>query len=181
MKSLKIKFQVCICALTGLLLVSCSNQPQTDQTEEHITQKSDSSVQRQEKGVGIEVYEKKPFGNYLTDAAGMSLYLFNKDAELHRSVSKSTCYDECAEAWPPVLTSGGNIAAGAKVDTTLLGTTERKNGTTQVTYDGYPLYYYIDDKEPGDVNGHDKNEYGADWYLIKPTGEALEDVGLQGK
>jgi predicted lipoprotein with Yx(FWY)xxD motif len=42
-----------------------------------------------------------------------------------------------------------------------LGTTERKDGTTQVTYAGWPLYTYIADKQPGEDNGTDVDAFGA--------------------
>src|SRR6266511_2258867 len=73
------------------------------------------------------------FGNVLFDNKDQAIYYFDKESE-----SKSECYGECAEAWPPVLTEGAP-QAGAGAQAGLLGTTQRDDGTTQVTYDGHPL------------------------------------------
>lgn len=92
---------------------------------------------------------------YATDTKGMTLYTFDKD-----TTSASTCYGACAKAWPPYLASG-------TVPTTLpahLGTTKRTGGTVQYTWDNHPLYYYMDDKKPGDVTG---DGIGGVWHLAK--------------
>lgn len=112
--------------------------------------------------------EQQPYGAYLVDAAGMSLYLFKADAK----AKGSTCYDACAKAWPPLLTDGEPMVNGmAKQD--LLGTIERKNGSTQVTYNGWPLYYFVKDDEPGDTQGQDIKGFGAEWYLVTPKGKTV--------
>jgi predicted lipoprotein with Yx(FWY)xxD motif len=53
----------------------------------------------------------------------------------------------------------------------MLGTFVRKDGTTQVTYNGWPLYYYYEDGKPGDILGDDIESFGDDWYLVGPNGE----------
>lgn len=112
--------------------------------------------------------EQQPYGTYLVDAAGMSLYLFMADDK----AEGSTCYDACAKAWPPLLTDGEPMVDGmAKAE--LLGTIQRKNGATQVTYNGWPLYYFVKDDEPGDAMGQDIKGFGAEWYLVTPQGEPL--------
>ncbi|MFE3452559.1 hypothetical protein ACFXJ8_26915 [Nonomuraea sp. NPDC059194] len=104
-------------------------------------------------------------GKILVDDKGMTLYLFEKDKN-----GKSDCYDECAKEWPPFLTEGEPQAEqGAKAD--LLKTVKRTDGDTQVVYGQWPLYYYHDDKKPGDVTGHDKEEFGAEWYALNAQGE----------
>src|SRR5690242_11860888 len=77
-----------------------------------------------------------PFGPVLFDRTGQAIYTFDTE-----KTSKPRCYGECAEAWPPVLTTGRPIAGGA-VRQALLGVTTRSGGTTQATYDGRPLYFY---------------------------------------
>src|SRR5215208_7791357 len=79
-------------------------------------------------------------GSFLVDDKGMTLYLFTKDTP-----NTSVCYDKCATAWPPLLTTGDPVA-GEGADASLLGTTTRKDGSIQVTYNGWPLYYYEKDK-----------------------------------
>ena len=65
----------------------------------------------------------------------------------------------------------GSPKGGAGVDASLLGTTTRKDGTLQVTYNGMPLYYYAKDTVAGDVNGQ---EVGDVWYVIAPNGKMIE-------
>jgi len=108
-------------------------------------------------------------GMVLVDSNGMTLYDFHKDKG-----TTSSCYGPCAEGWPPLLTEGepqvGNGASAAK-----LGTTERKDGTTQVTYAGHPLYSFVADKKPGEANGNDISAFGAEWYALQGNGEEPED------
>lgn len=111
---------------------------------------------------------KDPYGAYLVDSEDMSLYLFKADMQ----GTKSACYDACAKAWPPLLTEGKPQASG-KADKSLLATIERKDGSTQVTYNGWPLYYFVKDKQPGDTNGQDIEGFGAEWYLLTPEGQAV--------
>ncbi len=108
-------------------------------------------------------------GMILVDANGMTVYDFHKDKG-----TTSSCYGPCAEGWPPVLTEGepevGNGASASQ-----LGTTERKDGTMQVTYAGHPLYTFVADKKPGEANGNDVSAFGAQWYALKGNGEEAGD------
>ena len=103
------------------------------------------------------------YGVILYDRTGQPIYLF--DAE---SGDRPKCYDECAEGWPPVLTDGEPRARG-EVRTALLGTTRRSDGTTQVTYDGHPLYFYAHEGKY-QVLCHDVVEYGGTWLVVRPDG-----------
>ena len=106
------------------------------------------------------------FGNVLFNNTDQAIYYFDKE-----SGSKSECYGECAEAWPPVLTKGApQAAAGAQAG--LLGTTQRDDGSTQVTYDGHPLYYYAHEG-PGQVTCHNVSEFGGLWLAVQPNGERV--------
>ena len=106
------------------------------------------------------------FGEILFDEDRRAIYVFDKEAS-----SESECYGACADAWPPVLTDGVPKAAGA-VEDRLLGTTARDDETTQVTYDGQPLYYYVDDP-PGEVLCHNVEEFGGLWLVLGADGAAL--------
>jgi predicted lipoprotein with Yx(FWY)xxD motif len=108
-------------------------------------------------------------GTILVTSEGMTLYDFHKDKG-----GESSCYGACAGAWPPLLTEGDPQAQGA-ADRGLLGTTKRKDGTVQVTYNGWPLYTYVGDQEPGEANGNDIDQFGAEWYALQPNGEEPED------
>ncbi len=57
----------------------------------------------------------------------------------------------------------------------MIGNIQREDGTTQVTYNGWPLYYYAKDQASGDTTGHDIKDFGAEWYLLTPEGEKAED------
>ncbi len=113
----------------------------------------------------INVGEKAGLGTFLTDAKGMTLYIFLNDEP-----GKSNCYNGCAQNWPPLLTEDAPVA-GESVDASLLGTTERTDGSTQVTYNGYPLYYWVHDAVPGDTNGQGVKDV---WFVISPTGEIIK-------
>jgi len=106
-------------------------------------------------------------GSFLVDDKGMTLYLYTKDTP-----NTSNCYDKCATAWPPLLTTG-NPVAGSGVDASKFGTTTRKEGTMQVTYNGWPLYYFVKDKKSGDVTGQN---VGSVWFVISPTGDKVESM-----
>jgi predicted lipoprotein with Yx(FWY)xxD motif len=117
-------------------------------------------------GITIKAADSQ-FGTILFDGDDRAIYLFGKEAS-----DRSECYGACAEAWPPVLTEG-EPRAGGPVEDGLLGTTERDDGTAQVTYDGHPLYYYIDDP-PGEVLCHNVEEFGGLWLVVEPSGEAVQ-------
>ena len=112
-------------------------------------------------GAMVALAQNDQLGSFLVDDEGMSLYLFTKDTP-----NVTNCYDQCATNWPPLLTTGAPVA-GEGVNAALLGTTQRTDGTLQVTYNGWPLYYYVTDKAPGDVTGEGK---GSVWYVVTPDG-----------
>lgn len=103
------------------------------------------------------------FGPILFDVKHQAIYIW----ELEKGTTPQ-CYDDCAEAWPPVLTEGAPTARG-QVDSGLLGTTPRRDGTTQVTYNGHPLYYYAHEG-PGEVKCHNVSTHGGLWWVVTPNG-----------
>jgi predicted lipoprotein with Yx(FWY)xxD motif len=103
------------------------------------------------------------FGTMLFNEKKQAIYIW----ELEES-DKAECYGDCAEAWPPVLTDGQPQATGG-VNSGLLGTTKRTDGTTQVTYNGHPLYYYAHEG-PGEVKCHNIKTHGGLWWVIQPDG-----------
>jgi len=117
-------------------------------------------------GVGSTEYGKAVFG-----PSGKVLYVFGAD---HGSTSN--CYGVCANAWPPLLTTGAPLA-GAGVESKLLGTTTRHDGSVQVTYNGHPLYYYSADKV-GKVMCQHANMHGGLWLIVKPNGQANMAKGM---
>ena len=121
----------------------------------------------------LNVAESGEFGPYVTDDAGNSLYLFTNDT---RGANESTCNGECAETWPPVTLGEGktvSVAEGSGLGADLLRSFERKDGSTQVTYNGWPLYRFSGDEEPGDTNGTAVNL----WFLVTPDGDEIVGSG----
>ena len=115
----------------------------------------------------VAVRSTDEYGDILVDSEGMSLYLFTQDEG-----SESACYGDCASAWPP-LTVEGEPTAGPGV-TAELGTTERDDGSAQVTAGGKPLYYYAGDSQPGDTAGQG---VGGVWFLLAPDGSQVGGAG----
>jgi predicted lipoprotein with Yx(FWY)xxD motif len=109
----------------------------------------------------VNVGQNASLGSFMVDSKGMTLYLYTKDTP-----NTSNCYSTCATAWPPLLTSGAPIG-GTGVTAAMLGTTKRTDGTTQVTYNGWPLYYWVNDKAPGDTTGENVQNV---WFVITPAG-----------
>jgi predicted lipoprotein with Yx(FWY)xxD motif len=107
-------------------------------------------------------------GQILVDADGRTVYLFVAD-----SGTTSNCNSAgCVQNWPPVLTKGAP-QAGPGVTASLLGATARKDGTTEVTYAGHPLYYFIADRQPGQVTGQGIDAFGGPWYVVSPSGTQI--------
>lgn len=101
-------------------------------------------------------------GDILVDADGNTLYLFTPDSQ-----GESTCYDQCATNWPPLI---DEVTAGDGLDPALVGSTTRTDGSVQVTYNGWPLYYFAADTAPGDTNGQGINDV---WFVVSPEGDAV--------
>jgi predicted lipoprotein with Yx(FWY)xxD motif/plastocyanin len=115
-------------------------------------------------GVTIQLGQTADLGEFLVDGEGMTLYLFTRDTP-----NTSTCYDDCALSWPPLLAEG-EPSAGPGVDAALLGFIQRTDGTSQVTYNGWPLYYFATDMQPGDTAGQDVNGV---WFVVSAAGEQI--------
>jgi predicted lipoprotein with Yx(FWY)xxD motif len=106
-------------------------------------------------------------GQTLVDGNGRTLYLFQKDQP-----NQSACSGACASAWP-VDQSAGAPKATSGVKASMLGTIKRGDGTTQVTYNKHPLYYYSGDTAAGQQAGQGLNAFGALWYVVAPSGVAV--------
>lgn len=104
-------------------------------------------------------------GQILT-SDGRTLYTFAPD-----DGGASTCYDDCATNWPPLL-ADSEVTAGDGLDASLFGTVARDDGGEQVTVDGWPLYFFSGDAAAGDVNGQG---VGDVWYAVGPDGTAIDD------
>lgn len=107
------------------------------------------------------------FGQILASDS-RTLYLFMPD-----NAGAPTCYDDCAQNWPPLLAEGA-VTTGEGLDPSLFATVPRDTGGEQVTVDGWPLYFFANDAAPGDVNGQGVGEV---WYVVGPDGGAIQGAG----
>lgn len=113
--------------------------------------------------VGVQIATSS-LGDVLVDAAGMTLYMYDPDQR-----GASTCYDKCATAWPPLVVDG-EPKVGTGADDSKIGTVARTDGTTQVTYGGWPVYYFAKDAAAGDTAGQG---VGGVWWVLNADGEPI--------
>ena len=142
---------VVILSIMSIVPASC-NQPTVTPTQ---------SVPRE---FTMNTATKTGIGEYLVDGKGMTLYIFTRD-----TADKSNCDASCLEKWPPLLTQGNPIL-GPGVDDSKIGSSLLPDGTSIVTYDHMPLYYYYKDTKAGDTTGQG---VGGVWYVISPDGEII--------
>jgi predicted lipoprotein with Yx(FWY)xxD motif len=106
-------------------------------------------------------------GKILVDSQGRTLYLFKKDSR-----GKSACSGECAKFWPPLRVSG-RPTAGSSISAAKVGTISRSDRTLQVTYNGHPLYTFLQDTRPGQTHGQGLTAFGAAWFVLSPAGSQI--------
>jgi predicted lipoprotein with Yx(FWY)xxD motif len=119
-------------------------------------------------GTPVEVVKTASLGKVVATAQGRTLYLFRADHG-----TKSACYGQCAQYWPPLLTAGKPKAMSG-IRASLLGTSKRKDGKLQVTYKGHPLYTFVQDTKRGMTSGEGSNNFGAKWYALAPSGATID-------
>ena len=107
----------------------------------------------------VETRAAGDLGTILTDANGMTLYTYASD-----TAGTSTCYDKCATAWPPATVNRDPVAPDGLAGD--LGVTQRTDGSEQLTYNGMPLYTYVDDKDSEDTYGQG---IGGVWFVVSPS------------
>jgi len=106
-------------------------------------------------------------GQILVNSQGRTLYLFKADQGI-----KSACTHACAGAWPPLLVTGKSTA-GQGINPSLVGTATRPEGTTQLTYNGHPLYLFAQDQKAGETNGQGVSAFGAAWFALNSAGSQV--------
>jgi predicted lipoprotein with Yx(FWY)xxD motif/plastocyanin len=141
-------------ALISALLVGWTGTLAADYTTEGTPHATEAPT--------IFVRQDPTLGTILTDPKGMTLYLFTKDT----APGESSCYDKCAQNWPPFTAEEPfSLPFGVQGELT---TVQRTDGTTQVAYNGIPLYYFAGDAAPGDVNGQN---VGDVWFVLGPDAQ----------
>jgi len=165
-------------ALCSLVLAACGSQEPAPESSQPTTPAVETEAPPEQKAEKPKPDKPKPkpgteialgdsqFGEMLFDSNDQAIYLFTKETS-----DKADCYGDCAAAWPPVLTKGEPVA-GKGMKQSLLGTTERKDGSTQVTYGGHPLYFYANEA-PGEVKCHNVVGFGGTWLVLGANGDAL--------
>ncbi len=123
-------------------------------------------------GASLRVITDPKLGRIIVDAKGRTLYDFVIDKG-----TASVCYGACASLWPPYTTNGRPVA-GKGVLPKLIGTTTRRDGSSEVTYAGRPLYYYAPDRTRGQITGQALNQFGAPWYALAPSGAEVHTPGM---
>jgi predicted lipoprotein with Yx(FWY)xxD motif len=113
-------------------------------------------------------------GKVLVDSQGRTLYLFEKDTG-----TTSTCTGECAVNWPPLL-ANGTPTLGSGASASLIGTSMRADGKSQVTYNGHPLYRFQNDTKAGDTNGEGLNAFGGSWFAVSAAGNKVSGPSSSG-
>ena len=139
--------------------------PTTTEAPATTTAAPETTAQPEATGLVVTVAESS-LGSILVDGDGNALYLFTPDEQ-----GDSVCYDECEANWPPL---SADVVAGDGVDSGLLGSAPRADGSEQATYNGWPLYYFVNDAVPGDVNGQGLNDV---WYVLDAAGNG---IGIDG-
>jgi predicted lipoprotein with Yx(FWY)xxD motif len=102
-------------------------------------------------------------GTFLVGEDGLTTYYFAADT----APGVSVCEGECLVAWPPVTVPAGNTVAAGEGVSGVLGLITATDGSTQVTYDGRPLYYWQGDTEAGQTTGHGVNDI---WWVADVSG-----------
>ena len=128
----------------------------------------------QQAGATIQVGVSDEYGQHLVDGEGRAVYLFTADNRGQGDTEEavSNCDEACAQAWPPVVSEAEPQAEGA-AQSDLLGRIERKDGGMQVTYDGWPLYYFVQDRDTGEAVGQEIKSFGGEWCLVRANGEKV--------
>jgi predicted lipoprotein with Yx(FWY)xxD motif len=109
-----------------------------------------------------------PLGKHLVDSTGRTLYLFEAD-----KTNQSNCPTACLGIWPAYSTTSRPTAKG-DVAPGKIGMAKAQNGKSIVTYNGHPLYYYAADQKPGDTGGQGLDQFGAEWYVVSPSGDKID-------
>jgi predicted lipoprotein with Yx(FWY)xxD motif len=141
-----------------LVISACSGG---DAKDSDTAKQSDAKAKQ---SVSVKIADSNA-GRILVDQSGRTLYAFIKDKD-----STSSCKDDCIAVWP-ALTSASDVKAGKGAQASLLGETQRGKGVFQATYGDWPLYYYVGDAAPGDINGQNLDD---EWFVVGADGKLIK-------
>ena len=162
-----------VALLCAFALAACGGRgyPSSEAGDGTVDPTTTPAPARESAPSGLVDVSETALGRALTDPDGRTLYAFTRDTD-----GTSSCYDDCAATWP-ALTVDGTVTAGRGVEADRLATAERRDGTTQVTYGGMPLYHFAGDTQPGDTNGQ---AVGGVWFAVTPDGELIRTAAGPG-
>jgi predicted lipoprotein with Yx(FWY)xxD motif len=159
-------------AVCGVLLSACTGAPTTSSAPAASAPAASSSAPASSApaapaaadpaALAIKMADSS-LGSILVDGTGMTLYMFTKD-----TANTSNCSGQCLAAWPAL---SGKPTKGAGVDDSKLGSFQRADGSTQATYNGWPLYYWKGDMKPGDVSGQNVSSV---WFVLDRDGNPIK-------
>lgn len=156
--------------LAALVLAACSSgsggsAQQPAEQQQPPPQPAYTTTPPAQPGAGGFKIANSQFGAILTDARGRTIYGLANDAQ-----GKSTCYQQCAQAWPPVIAQSPP-QGGQGLNPALLTAVPRQDGSMQVMYGKWPLYYFSGDQAAGQTNG--QGSKGV-WYVVAATGKLVK-------
>lgn len=153
-------------AAAGLVLAGCGSSPsRTSGSGSPTTAPSTTAGSSGANAVDTSASAK--YGTILVTGSGRTLYMLTADTS-----SSSACTGACPPVWPPLLVTG-SPKAGPGVQSALLSTIKRGDGSRQVTYNGHPLYTFASDAAAGQVNGEGINHFGGTWYVLDAAGQPV--------
>ena len=149
-------------ATTGFLAATAGSGSHTvtQTVTSTATATANGSTGNSQGATAIGIAYTQPLGFYLANGTGWTLYLFTKDTPNN---GLSACYGECETFWSPFQGSISSLSLPPGLSASSFGTITRTDGTKQITYEGWPLYYYLGDKAAGQTNGQGKDNT---WFVV---------------
>jgi predicted lipoprotein with Yx(FWY)xxD motif len=148
----------------ALLLVACSTSSGSSASAQPSSAAASASASAATAGGATVLVADSDLGQILTDSDGNVIYYFANDEE-----GVSNCEGDCLSNWPPVAVDGSPTAGDGV--SAQLGTVDGNDGSTQLTVNGYPAYYFAGDQAAGDTNGQG---VGGIWWVFGADGEPIE-------
>jgi plastocyanin/predicted lipoprotein with Yx(FWY)xxD motif len=166
-KALSIVFVVItiiLAALTGYLVAYPSSSTHTTTATTTVTSTASPSA-TSSTPLAVNLVYKAGIGFYLTNASGYTLYFRTTDP----GNGSSTCTGSCVNVWPLFYAGAGTFRLPSSLNSSSFGVAARSDGLKQTTFNGYPLYYYVGDKAPGQITGQGKGNFYACCSVVAAT------------
>ena len=130
------------------------------------------ALAQEETAIALASEQSDEHGSYLTDAEGRPVYLFTADQQgTGDQAAVINCSEECLEAWP-LVEGRGEVEAQENAKAELVGNVQH-DAQSVVTYNGWPLYFFVRDEGADAPQGNDIESFGGEWYLVTPEGEKV--------